>query len=84
MMAVKNKFSISYEEPQKGEMISPADQRKYGFPPPKNFSNNKTMIVLESKLPEINQFRPIEKQIRRDRLKSLKNKFSSILNLKSE
>jgi len=38
--------------------------------------------LLDDKLPEIKQFRPIEKEIRRDRLASLKHKFADVLQLR--
>lgn len=49
---------------------------------PLKSNNAKREYNLTERLPEITEFKPLEKEIRKDRLKSLKHKFSTILNLK--
>lgn len=41
----------------------------------------KEAIHLDDKLPQIGEFKPYERSIRTDRLKSLKHKFANILQL---
>jgi hypothetical protein len=79
-MISKHNYSFSHEDPEKKEMLTAVNERKYGFfTAPKLL--NKSEIMLDSKLPEI-EFRPVEKDIRKDRLANLKHKFSTLLNLK--
>lgn len=73
-------FSYSVEEPVKDEMIGIADEKKYGFyVPPKVAA--KEAIDLDNKLPQLGEFTPYERSIRNQRLKSLKHKFTNILQL---
>lgn len=81
MRTNKPKYSFSYEDPEKKEVLSLADEKKYGFFSTTK-SNHQKEIVLDDKLPKIDEFKPLEKEIRRDRLRSLKHKFGSILNLR--
>jgi hypothetical protein len=81
-MTANRSFAYSFEEPQKKEMLSPVDERKYGLSMPVRQSFAGQVIDMQSKLPEIGRVEPIEKEIRRDRLKGLKHKFSTILGLK--
>lgn len=79
-MIAKHNYSFSHEDPEKKETLAAADERKYGFYTAPRLPN-KSEIMLDSKLPEI-EFRPVEKDIRKDRLASLKHKFSALLELR--
>ena len=57
-----------------------ADEKKYGFYLAPKMSV-KEAIHLDDKLPQIGEFKPYERSIRTDRLKSLKHKFANILQL---
>ena len=60
-MAVNHSFTFSYEEPEAKEMLSPQDQKKYGFSIPLRSYGVKQEIDFSQKLPEGPEFKPIEK-----------------------
>lgn len=81
-MTTNRSFAYSFEEPEKKEMLSPADERKFGLSMPNRAPPLAKEITLDAKLPEIAKLEPLEKEIRKDRLKNLKHKFSTVLGLR--
>lgn len=73
------------ETPPDKEMLNHADELKFGFTENLRFKPKYTEFNMsDTKLPSINNQENslYEKSIRKDRLKSLKNRFSKLLNLK--
>lgn len=54
------KYSFSFENPETKEMLSLADEKKYGFytAPKPNCQNE---VNLDGKLPQIGEFKPYER-----------------------
>jgi len=63
-------------------MLSPAEERRYGVYQPSKPIGTAKEIDFSDKLPGLNLSQPIEKQIKKDRLNSLKSRFSTILNIR--
>ena len=79
-MKFKSNYCFSKEPPAATERLHPSEERKFGLTID-DFSN-RCKETIDFSLPKIkNEVMPFNKTMRKDRLRTLKNKFSKLLNL---